>query len=93
VYYNPSWIGSGFDDPTDFNGVQFGVDLYKNYGEELTFGQLIDELTLRGSKLAHPVLVPSYIWINPNPGWPYDPGRFNGPDDETNEPEAQRLLK
>jgi len=92
-YYNPLWIGGGFDDPTDFNGVQFGVDLYNNYHEGLTFSQLIDEFTRKGSKLAHPASVPSYNWINPNPGWPYDPGRFNGDDDVANEPEVQRYLK
>jgi hypothetical protein len=92
-YYNPLWIGGGFDDPTDYNGVQFGVDLYKTYHEGLTFSQFIDELTRKGSKLAHTASVPSYNWINPIPGWPYDPGRFNGPDEATNEPEVQRYLK
>ena len=93
-YYNPLWIGGGFDDPTDFNGVQFGVDLYNNYHQGLTFSHLIDELTRKGSKLAHPALTPSsFEWINPQGGWPYNPGRFNGPDNLVNEPKVWEYLR
>lgn len=93
-YYNPAWIGGGFDDPTDYNGVQFGIDLYRRYREGLTFDGLIESLTLSGNKLAHPTATPSaFVWINQRPGWPYEFGRFNGPDDQLNEPKVLDYLK
>ena len=92
-YYNPLWIKTGFDDPTDFNAVQLGIDLYKDYREGLTFSQLIDVLTKNGDKLARTKYVPSRHWINMRGGWPYDVERFNGPDDEINEPKVLEFLQ
>lgn len=94
LYTNPKWVLTGFDDPTDFHGVQLGIDLYNAYHENLTFSQLINHITVNGDKLAHPSASPSsFEWNNPRGGWPYNPGRFNGPDDVVNETKVLDYLR
>lgn len=45
-YYKPEWAFTGFDDPKDYNAVQFGVDLYAIHKDGLTFSQFILELSI-----------------------------------------------
>jgi RHS repeat-associated protein len=93
-YINPSWAATYFDDPTDYSAIDLGIELYKSYQNGLTFTQLIRSINSRADKLAHPSYTPSsFYWINPLGGWPYDIGRFNGPNDSSNEPIVLRYLK
>lgn len=68
-----------FDAPTDFYAVEFGVQLYENYGSNVTvekFNALLVSYTDR-SKLAHTGPPQDF---RPTPDvWPYAPGAFNGP--------------
>jgi RHS repeat-associated protein len=81
VYINPRWTPTFFDDPTDYNGVQLGIDLYKSHPGNITLNQLVNGLTKNGDKLAHPPFThPTFAWTNPQGGWPYVSGRFNGSD-------------
>jgi RHS repeat-associated protein len=93
LYINPRWAPTGFDDPNDYHAVQLGVDLFKFYRDNLTFSQLINSITTNGDKLAHPASPPSsFEWTNPRGGWPYSPGRFNGPDELLNESKVLEYL-
>jgi RHS repeat-associated protein len=91
-YLNPEWWKTFFDDPLDYHSVELGINLWRKYGETLNSEQLKAELENNYSKLAPPPAWPSlqsgtgaapaYGWQNPRGGWPYDVGRFNGPDEK-----------
>ena len=76
-YFNPNWIGTWFDDPSDYNNVEFGVRLYDTYRLGLTLQQFHTHLALYGDSLT-PGQAHELGWRNPN--WPYRVGYFNGPD-------------
>lgn len=92
-YVNWLWIGSGFDEPRDYNAVETGIQLYDAYGVNITFSELIDGLTARGQMLDHSGAQPAWNWQNPRGGWPYAVGRFNGPREAEFEPTIQGDLQ
>jgi RHS repeat-associated protein len=72
-------LDTWFDASTDFYAVEFGVQLYENYGSNVTveeFNALLVSYTDR-SKLAYKG-PPQDVRPVPS-GWPYAPGAFNGP--------------
>jgi RHS repeat-associated protein len=92
AYTNPLWIGSGFDDPKDWNAVELGITLYDSYGISMSFSQFADGLTSKRENLARPASIPNSQWANPRGGWPYAVGRFNGPREMEFEPKILELL-
>jgi hypothetical protein len=78
-------IPTFLDDPDDFAAIRFGMNLQRKYGASLTLFQLKDELAQNHHKFAQPPELPGtgstpgYGWVNPEGGWPYEAGDFNGP--------------
>jgi len=93
AYLNPAWIGSGFDDPRDWNAVETGIQLFNSGGANVSFTSFIQGLTMRGQSLDQPDVIPDWNWTNPRGGWPYSVGRFNGPREAEYEPIILELLK
>jgi hypothetical protein len=91
-YVNPKWWKTGFDQPGDWWNVEFGVKLYDTCGRQLTFEQFENSLSTRGYWLTPAPQTPEWNWINPNPGWPYKTGRFDGPNEAKYELPIQLLL-
>jgi hypothetical protein len=85
-YVNPSWVFTGFDEKRDYAAVEAGIQLFQTYGANITYSQLIQGLTSRGQSLDHSGVSPAWKWTNPNGGWPYPVGRFNGPREAEYEP-------
>jgi len=81
VHINPSWSSAGYDDPTDYEAIQLGIDLYKLYGKQRR--QIIREefqllLRQRARKMDYknpPVDAGTFS----DTRWPYPVGFFNGP--------------
>jgi hypothetical protein len=92
-YVNWMWIGTGFDEPRDFNAVETGIQLFDTYGTNISYSQFTQGLTSRGQSLDHSGVKPDWIWSNPQGGWPYTVGRFNGSREAEYEPTIQGLLK
>ena len=92
-YVNPAWIGRGFDDPTDYAAIETGIQLFDQYGVNMSFSQFIQGLTSKGHLLAKPGTIPDWEWSNPRGGWPYSVGRFNGSREAEYEPIIQELLR
>ena len=80
-YYNPTWRHTFNDDPTDYNAVEFGIQLWDNYRERLTESQFVRELEQSVQQFA-PVPIEyggnAYGWKNPRGTWPYHVGYFKG---------------
>ena len=74
-YFNPDWALTLFDDPQDWQTVEFGVKLYDTYRENLTFDQFQSFLASHGNQLTPAAEIPEWNWVNPG-GWPYNLGRF-----------------
>jgi len=75
VYVNWDWLYTEFDEPGDWQNVQFGIDMFKNYGRTLTFDQFQNRLSTHGNSLTK-----GSQWKSNDvqPDWPYRVGRFNG---------------
>ena len=92
AYLPPERIPTLGDDPIDYRGVQFGIDLWNKYGASLSLPQFRRELEQNYDKFAPPPAlpgysgIPDYPWKNPRGGWPYAIGRFNGPDEHRHWP-------
>jgi RHS repeat-associated protein len=91
-YVNPDWWRTSFDDPSDWQNVEFGVQLFETYGAQLTFDQFQDSLAARGDWLTLASSIPEWNWVNPKGGWPYEAGRFDGPEAGQNERWVRSLL-
>jgi hypothetical protein len=91
-YINPDWWQTGFDEPGDWWNVEFGIQLFRAYGSRMTFEQFQSFLATRGHSLSPAPLTPEWNWVNPNPGWPYRVGRFDGPKAAQYELPIQLLL-
>ena len=91
-YINPDWWQTGFDEPGDWQNVEFGIQLFNAYGPRMTFEQFQSFLANRGHSLTPAAQTPDWNWTNPNPGWPYGVGRFNGPKEAQYELPIQLLL-
>lgn len=87
-YQNFEWVGSLFDDPTDWNAIELGAKMYRAYPGNLSFYGLVKHLTLEGETLDQASNVPPWEFINTRSGggWPYSASRFDGPDTDKNEP-------
>ena len=92
-YFNPAWIPTGFDEPKDYNAVETGIQLFDTYGANISYSQFMQGLTSRGQSLDHSGVKPAWAWSNPQGGWPYAVGRFNGSREAEYEPTIQGLLK
>jgi RHS repeat-associated protein len=90
-YFNPDWALTLFDDPKDWQNVEFGVKLYDTYRENLTFDQFQSFLASHGNQLTPAAVIPEWNWVNPG-GWPYNLGRFDGPDTGQNQKWVDLLL-
>jgi hypothetical protein len=91
-YFNPAWAPTLFDDPQDWQNVEFGVKLYDAYHENLTFDQFQSFLASYGNQLTPAADIPEWNWVNPRGGWPYNLGRFDGPDTVKNQKWVDLLL-
>jgi RHS repeat-associated protein len=91
-YVNPEWWRTAFDEPRDWQNVEFGVQLFDTYGARLSFDQFQDFLATRGDWLTPAPYTPEWYWVNPYGGWPYEVGRFNGPEAGQNERWVVSLL-
>ncbi len=76
-YFNPNWTETWFDNPGDYNNVEFGVRLYDTSGLGLTLQQFHTHLALYGDSLT-PGQARQLGYRNPN--WPYRVGYFDGPN-------------
>ena len=78
-YFQPEWASTMYDDPLDYNAIEFGYALYRSFGPDLTVEQLQWAFTLYAKVLNHPLqtsAVPTQPYYNPD--WPYPVGYFNG---------------
>ena len=91
-YINPEWWQTAFDEPGDWWNVEFGVQLFDAYSTRLTFDQFQDFLGTQGSWLTPASFTPEWNWINPKSGWPYETGRFDGPEARQNERWVRQIL-
>jgi hypothetical protein len=91
-YINPDWWQSGFDDPNDWQSVEFGIQLFRAYGPQMTLAQYQSFLAARGRSLTAAPRTPEWNWVNPIPGWPYRVGSFDGPKAAKHELPIQLLL-
>jgi hypothetical protein len=86
-YLRPQWWKTLNDDPPDYQAIQLGINMWRKYRANLTLQQLKTEFEQNYSKLATAPEMPgvgetsAYGWRNPRGGWPYDIGRFNGPNE------------
>lgn len=81
-YLNPQYLATWYDDPQDYRMVEFGIQLWENYRENLTENQFVQEIENHRYQLP---LVPSipygttpFGWRNPKGTWPYRVGYFDG---------------
>jgi len=84
-YVNPAWWRTAFDEPGDWQNVEFGVRLYDTYKAQMTLEQFEDFLAANGSSLTPAAYIPEWNWTNPQGGWPYEVGHFAGPEAGQNE--------
>ncbi|MEJ5203473.1 MAG: RHS repeat-associated core domain-containing protein [Anaerolineales bacterium] len=91
-YINPEWFSGLFDDPDDFDSVEFGVKLFNTHGSNPTFTQFESFLASHVSELTKAPYIPDWKWINPRSGWPYQVGRFDGPDTQINSEKVRFFL-
>jgi RHS repeat-associated protein len=91
-YVNPAWWRTAFDEPGDWQNVEFGVRLYDTYKAQMTLEQFRDFLATNGNTLTPAAHIPEWNWTNPQGGWPYEVGRFDGPEAGQNERWIRLLL-
>ena len=91
-YVNPDWWQTAFDEPGDWQNVEFGIQLYDTHTAQMTLEQFQDFLATNGSSLTPAAYIPEWNWTNPQGGWPYEVGRFDGPEAGQNERWIQMLL-
>jgi len=85
-YLPPSTIWYLGDNPTDYRGVQFGIDLWKRYGKSLTIYTLRRELEQNHHKFTPPPSIPTSPRKNLVKKWPYEVGDFSGYDEHKHWP-------
>jgi RHS repeat-associated protein len=73
-YFNPDWKATYYDDPLDFNAVQFGSMLFDLFGLHVPLEGFVKLLGTYGHLLAREDR-PSDKLINYN--WPYQVGHFD----------------
>jgi RHS repeat-associated protein len=92
-YVNPTWRSTLFDDPADWQSVEFGAQMFNVYGPRLTLEQFQDFLATYGQWLTPAPTAPAWYWTNPRGGWPYEVGHFDGPDTGRNGRWVMHLLR
>ncbi len=79
VFRNPEWEDFGYDDPEDWNSVEFGIQLYERHPVGLTLGQFRRFLSAHGWMLRLYEEPPAVVEPLPaQEDWPYWRGYFNG---------------
>jgi RHS repeat-associated protein len=91
-YVNPAWWRTAFDEPGDWQNVEFGVQLYDTHKAQMTLEQFEDFLATNGSMLTPAPTTPTWYWVNSQERWPYEVGHFAGPEAGQNERWIQMLL-
>ncbi len=93
-YINLEWVRSGFDEPGDFQNVQFGIDLYRKSRGRLSYHEYLSFFATHGASLtaANEGQIPPWVWRNPAGGWPYAVGHFDGPDTVKNASVVREML-
>jgi hypothetical protein len=90
-YFNPEWIKYFFDDPEDYQSVEFGIKLFNQHGKNLSFGQFQTFLTNHRSMLKMGVPRPEPWWEQVSAD-PYPYHHFDAPATKKNAPIVNLLL-
>jgi len=90
-YFNPEWKDTYFDDPLDYQAVEFGVKLFDNFNKNITFTGFESFLSNNRSMLLKGNPVSETKWDNIDDDF-YQPGYFDGPDTAKNAPIVNALL-
>lgn len=78
-YLNPEWKETGFDDPDDWNSVEFGIRLHERHPVSLTLDQFRLFLFVHGHMLRlYPEPLDAGEYRQRQNEWPYWHGYFNG---------------
>ncbi|NMC34701.1 MAG: hypothetical protein GYA36_19940 [Veillonellaceae bacterium] len=90
-YFNPDWANTYYDDPLDYQAVEFGIRLYETNKENMSFQQFQTFLTRNRTMLTKGDPKSKSIWRSIDDGF-YKPEFFDGPDAAKNAPVVNALL-